>query len=47
MAKKSKLEKLDELIRDKHSSKLLKCSADDTNRLEQLEKDFSDDLEHY
>jgi len=45
MQKKSKLELLDELIRDKHTDKLLNCNPNDYNRINQIEKDFTDDLE--
>lgn len=43
----SKLEKLDRLIRQKYSNKLLNILSTETDEINKLEKDFQDDLEHY
>jgi len=44
---KNKLEILDDLIRKKYSAKLLKTLSTDTASIDDLEKDFNDDMDQF
>jgi len=41
---KSRLEKLDEKIRNNHTRKLLRCKKTDVKQIEEIEGEFCEDL---